>query len=159
MIRRAAAALLLVSAVAGCGVTPTEPFSYGDPPTVQQVDGVRVYFVLNSRLFDVLRTGSQDLSPAERLDLLFAGPTVAERAAGVVTELPEGYRIATPPVGVHENRIVVDVVDDDGVDLGRFSDLAGRQLACSATPRRVARDVGIVVRAPDGAERGPFRCE
>jgi hypothetical protein len=158
VIRRAVAALLLAPVVAGCGVTPTEPFSYGDPPAVEEVEGVRVFFVLDGRLFDVLRAGQRDAGPAERLGLLFAGPTDAERAAGLVTALPEGYRIATPPAGVHQDLVAVEVVHDQGVDLDRFDELAGQQVACSATPARVGQDVGVVVRAPDGSERGPFRC-
>ncbi|MCS7477541.1 hypothetical protein ACFFQW_36170 [Umezawaea endophytica] len=158
MIRRAAVALLLVPVLAGCGITQTEPFYYGDPPAMTEVDGVRVTFRLEGKKFHVLRAGSPDRSPAERLDLLFAGPTAAERAAGVFTALPDGYRIATPPTEVRDNRIVVEVAHEGGVDLDRFSDVAGEQIACSATPPRVARDVTAVVRAPDGSERGPFYC-
>ncbi|MEO6086520.1 MAG: hypothetical protein ABIQ18_25740 [Umezawaea sp.] len=161
MSRRVAAVLLSVSVTAGCGITPTEPFLYGLPP-VNPVRGVQVYFYLDDREFKVLRPGPEILGAAERLDLLFAGPTEAERAAGVVTSLPEGYRLAAAPAERARGEFVVEVDHEGGVDLDRFDQRAGRQIACTMAPGVYGFGgvfMAVLVRDPASGERGPFDCK
>ena len=158
-MNRRLAVVLLVSVVAGCGITPTEPFLYGVPPK-SPVTGVQVFFRLDDDAFKVLRPGQETLGAAERLNLLFAGPTEAERLAGVTTTVPEGYRVAAPIVerekGLHA--VVVDGGEDQDLDA-----LAGVQIACTMAPG--IRGPGsmfnqvLVVFGASGREQGPYRCK
>ncbi len=159
MSRRLAVVLLLVSVVAGCGIAPTEPFLYGTPPK-SPVTGVQVYFRMGTGPFAVLRPGRRDLGMAERLDLLFAGPTEAERLAGIETAVPEGYRLAAPIVerAKSEYAVVVDRDGGAGLDVGAT---AGEQIACTmalGTPAGSAFSGALVVFGTSGREEGPYRC-
>jgi hypothetical protein len=159
--RRVAAALVSVSVVAGCGVTPTEPFLYGPPP-LNPVHGVQLYFYLDDREFKVLRPGPQNLGAAERLDLLFAGPNDVERAAGVTTSLPGGYRLAAAPVERAPGEFVVEVDHEGGVDLDWVDQRSGAQIACTMAPGVYALGgvfKSVSVREPAGGELGAFDCK
>jgi hypothetical protein len=156
-----AAVLLSVSVAAGCGITPTEPFLYGQPP-VNPVHGVQLYFYLDDREFKVLRSGPETLGAAERLDLLFAGPTEAERAAGVTTSLPEGYRLTAAPVERATGEFVVEVDHEGGVDLDWVDQRSGTQIACTMAIGVYGLGgmfKSVAVREPGGAELGPFDCK
>ncbi|HEX6347370.1 hypothetical protein [Umezawaea sp.] len=161
MRRRLAAVLLVVSAVAGCGITPTEPFLYGLPPR-SPVTGVQLHLLFGGDAFEVLRPGPDSLGAAERLDLLFAGPTEAEFLAGVGTAVPAGYRRAGPVVEREAGRfaVVVDREDDRVPDLDAR---AGGQIACTVLPgvQRAGStfDGVVVVLGASGRELGPYRCE
>ena len=153
MIRRAVAPLLLAPLVAACGVTPTEPFLYGDAPH-NAVEGVRLVFLFDERPFVVMRSGPRTLPGAQRLALLFAGPNDVERAAGVVTAVPEGYTVVSQETKSDDSGTQVVVVDrPGGVDLFRFGPQAGEQIACT-----VFGGSAVLLRDTDGHDRGPFGC-
>jgi hypothetical protein len=155
--RRLAAVLLLAaSAVAGCGVTPTDPFVYGDAPA-NRVEGVRLYLRFEGRKFVVMRPGPRDLPAAALLDLLLAGPSDVERAAGIGSAVPPGYSATVELVREEGPRLLVVVDRPEGVDLDGFGEDAGEQIACTILPGGVSPRV--VVRSPAGEERGPYLCK
>ena len=155
MRRRLAAVVLVGSVAAGCGVTPTGPFRHGDSIDGKGV-GAQVYFRLDNRPFKVLRPGPRNRTPSERLDLLFAGPSDVERAAGITTAVPEGYLVVSrrlsPSDGPQPQVVVVDGVN--GVD--EFGKEAGEQIACTVANGFLSSSV--VVRDVTGGERGPYGC-
>jgi hypothetical protein len=86
--------LLVFGALAGCGVTDTQPVKSGAPArakdAVQGTDLLRVYFLTSHGSWPVTRRGSPGAGPQTALDALLAGPTRSERARGLVTALPAG---------------------------------------------------------------------
>ncbi|WNV87718.1 hypothetical protein [Umezawaea sp. Da 62-37] len=137
-------------------MTPTEPFVYGDS-LGNKVAGAQVYFRLDHRPFKVLRPGPRDRTPGERLDLLFAGPSDVERAAGITTALPEGY-VVVSPLPSPSDRSLPQIVVVDGADgLNGFGWEAGGQIACTVANGWVS--FTVVVRDTAGGERGPYDCK
>ncbi len=155
---RLVAVLLLVAVAAGCGVTHTWPFSYGEAPDSRSHE-TQVFLRLDNRPFPVLRPGSVDTTLAERLDLLFAGPTDDERRAGLDSSLSAGARLVAPSVTRGDGSLVLEL---DGVDLAGFGRTEGVQVACTVTPGDFVMGNPtrrVVVRDTSGGERGPFGCE
>jgi hypothetical protein len=141
--------------VAGCGVTPTVPFIADDSVGNRGV-GAQVYFRFDHRPFKVLRPGPRDRTPGERLDLLFAGPSDVERAAGITTALPEGYVVVSSPSSPFDGSLPQVVVVDGAAGLDGFGEEAGEQVACTVANGLVP--FTVVVRDAAGGERGPYDC-
>ncbi|MFJ2089010.1 hypothetical protein ACIOEW_07040 [Streptomyces sp. NPDC087901] len=172
--RRALGALLpLVLLAAGCGIRATEVVEAGEPALVQVAPagdlGTVLYFVSSStaaRLMPVVRyaapsgegTGSGTYGegpPAgaiRALDLLFDGPTGAERAAGLRSELPNDQ----VKMGIELSAQGVQVTLDTPVT--GLSEPARQQLFCTAAQARTAdRSEAVTVTGTDGVI-GPARC-
>ncbi|MEU6261919.1 hypothetical protein [Saccharopolyspora shandongensis] len=127
MKRIAMAAVLLV--LAGCGVQPTGVVLAGKAP-----DGIArgpvLYFVTGepSQIRSVIRETGRLGTVTEALRLLAAGPTPAEGAAGLRTELPflttEQVSAGAPDDGIVTVQIPVPP--------STLSELASTQLVCTA---------------------------
>jgi len=80
-------------ALASCGISPTGVIQAGEPATAQSPSST-LYFLVRGRLVAVPRlTPGADVATAVRA--LFGGPSSAESAKGLVTELPA---LPTSPV-------------------------------------------------------------
>ncbi|MBT3153594.1 GerMN domain-containing protein [Streptomyces sp. CHD11] len=131
--RSALLVLLVVTAVAGCGITPSGPARAGDPASGIQRPGaedrsVRLYFTGPYGIRAVSRLTDRPLGPQEALDLLLEGPTAAERERGLTSEVPDmkGQLTATAAGGVVDLRIPA------AVGTGELDVAAVSQLACTA---------------------------
>ncbi|MEO3875861.1 hypothetical protein ABGB18_44380 [Nonomuraea sp. B12E4] len=126
-----AAGLVSLVAVTGCGVQPSDAIQAGDPPSgrVAPTWEVTLYLVKNGRLSAVTRTGRQ-LSPADRLALLTAGPTPSEQADGLTTDVPPeaGPFSVTAGPGRRPGHLVVT----PSTPAGELSALAVEQILCTA---------------------------
>lgn len=103
-VASAVAALVVVGALVGCGVSPQDeavriapesvPFGLlEETPSTTVVDEGRtetVYLLARERLVEVERTVAADGSLAELLELVIAGPTEVERSLGVTSAVPAG---------------------------------------------------------------------
>lgn len=171
---RALGALLpLTLLAAGCGIRATEVVEAGEPAIVQVAPagqlGTVLYFVSSSsaaRLMPVVRyaepsgdgsgSGIYGEKPpagaARALGLLFKGPTGAERAAGLRSQLPNariklGIELSAKGVLVTLNTPVTGL-----------SEPARQQLFCTAAQARTAdRAEAVTVTGTDGVI-GPARC-
>lgn len=164
--------LPLTLLAAGCGIRATEVVEAGEPAVIQVAPagqlGMVLYFVSSStasRLMPVVRYAewAEDGSgpaygekpPAgagKALGLLFSGPTGAERAAGLRSELPE-ERVK---IGVELSAQGVRVTINTRVT--RLSESARQQLLCTAAQARTAdRGEAVTVTGTDGVI-GPAHC-
>jgi hypothetical protein len=122
-MRRRHLVLLLVAAVGllavGCGIplddTPRAMSTGGAARNPEQVPTsggdttAYVYFVKNDRLVDVIRdVPSRNVE--EVLQALFSGPTSAEAANGLISQIPAGALVQR--VTVDEGTVRVDISDE-----------------------------------------------
>ncbi|WP_335936385.1 hypothetical protein [Streptomyces sp. PTD5-9] len=167
---RAATALLLAvlaaPAAAGCGITPEGPASAGAPASGIARPGtkartVQLYFSGPYGIRAVTRPTDRPLNPQQSLDLLLEGPTAAERARGLVTQVPPmaGRLTATAADGA------VDVFVPGSVSSGELDITAVSQLTCTAAHAdvpggRPATEVDIRVHENLTPSRNPWtiRC-
>ncbi|MFG6199735.1 hypothetical protein [Nonomuraea sp. JJY05] len=150
-----AAGLVSLVAVAGCGVQPTDAIRAGDPPsgpvapTITPAMKITLYLVKNGRLSAVKRRPVRRLSPADTLALLAAGPSAAEQADGLTTEVPR----EAAPFSVTAERaghLVVAL----STPAGELSPLAVEQIVCTAAARAPESPAQVtVVGAGQGAPR------
>jgi len=119
--------VLLGWQLAGCSISSTEPFAYGEP-LMGGAHGVPLYFVLDDSVQPTLRSGDSTLPLQERLDLLVAGPTDTELAAGLTTALPPGVRLSYEDIQPLVLRVGVRV---DGATLQDLDEKATTQIACT----------------------------
>ncbi|MEV0094540.1 hypothetical protein [Streptomyces sp. NPDC050738] len=91
-----AGVILAMTLAGGCGIRSTDVVEVGEPATGQigtpgtpGKEGVTLYFQGPDGLMPVVRPYGKDVDPGKRLAMLLVGPTAAERAAGLRTELPE----------------------------------------------------------------------
>ncbi|WP_326634007.1 hypothetical protein OIE67_50295 [Nonomuraea fuscirosea] len=123
-----AAGLVSLVAVAGCGVRPSDVIPVGPPPSGAVVPArpVTLYLVEKGRLSPVTRPGRR-LSQADTLALLAAGPSAAEQARGLTTDIPleaDPFSVITGPNG----RVVVTL----SARAGELSKRAVEQIVCTA---------------------------
>ncbi|MGC9670913.1 hypothetical protein ACNTMW_30750 [Planosporangium sp. 12N6] len=180
-LRPLAAVLLTAGAAApaaGCGISPTEPISFGPAPRASLV-AEQVYFVREGRLHpsarqvppspaSTRRIDERPLpSPAgtrriEGLDLLAAGPLPVERDAGLTTELPSGIRIIpTERAGGDLTLLLASAderSDDERSDPAGLSELAVAQIACTAAADVTAPARVTLYDKLSGHQRGPVSC-
>ncbi|THA23284.1 hypothetical protein E6R18_30230 [Streptomyces sp. A1277] len=171
---RALGALLpvLLLLATGCGIRATDVVEAGEPATVEVAPagqlGTLLYFVSSSsasRLLPVVRTADpEDYGNGEAWEndrpagasaaiaLLFKGPSAAEKAAGLRTELP-GDRVK---IGVELSAQGVQVTLT--LPVTRLSQAAREQLICTAARARTAdRTEAVTVTGTDGVI-GPAHC-
>jgi hypothetical protein len=178
MSRRAVALLVLAAAVplAGCGIPPTDPISFGEPPKAAPT-GEQLYFLLHNKLYPTLRrdeepspAGQTEALPAGRpapvddraadaVNLLAAGPLPADRDAGLTTEVPVSVFAfgSTRRAGDDRHLELFLRADPSGL-----SDLAMTQIACTATTAASSASdpverVTLRTRR-GGSDRGPVTC-
>ncbi|MFF4405678.1 hypothetical protein ACFY2W_33415 [Streptomyces sp. NPDC001262] len=135
MTRRSSALLALclgaVCTLPGCGIAPTGLVRAGEPATgIQEPGGsyttARIFFLSPVGIQAVSRHERTPAGPQRAMDLLLAGPTPAERARGLITEVPGtiGPVRATAATGA------VDV--DLPVPVSELQPAAVSQIACTA---------------------------
>ena len=108
-MRRAAAAVLALPLLAGCGVRPTGVVYAGDPPiaTASPSSRAQVFLLQDGVPVPVERTvGTSD--PQGVFDALLNGPNASERQKGLYTDLLEVRQIVVQRIGVHT--LFVDTV-------------------------------------------------
>ncbi|MFJ6433372.1 hypothetical protein [Streptomyces sp. NPDC091416] len=171
--RALGAVLPLVLLAAGCGIRATEVVEAGEPAIVQVAPagelGMVLYFVSSSsaaRLMPVVRyaepsgrgsgTGSYgDMPPvgaSKALALLFAGPSRAERDAGLRSELPSNRVKMSVELSEQGVRVTLNT------PVTRLSEPARQQLFCTAAQARTAdRGATVTVTGTDGVI-GPANC-
>ncbi|WP_406090477.1 hypothetical protein [Streptomyces sp. NBC_01013] len=171
--RRALGALLPVVLLAGgCGIRATEVVEAGEPAVVQVMPagqlGTVLYFVSSSsasRLMPVVRyagpsgegagAGSGEEQPVgavRALDLLFRGPTEAERDAGLRSELPGDRFKVSVELSAQGVRVAL------GTRVTGLSERARQQIFCTAAQARTAdRSEAVTVTGTDGV-LGPAHC-
>ncbi|MEU3370629.1 hypothetical protein ABZ734_09140 [Streptomyces sp. NPDC006660] len=126
-MRRHAVALTaaLMAVGAGCGVGTSGPVPAGPPASGLRAPGsvrsyAQVYFVGPYGVQAVARRVTPPAGPQQALDLLLAGPDAAERARGLITEVPPmpGRPTATAGSGAVDLYLPVPVARMNGGGLG-----------------------------------------
>ncbi|MFI6502610.1 hypothetical protein [Nonomuraea typhae] len=154
---RAAAVLVAAAALAGCGIGDTGARPAGPPARGGLSEAgsrlLRVYFVTPQGTWPVSRPApaGDRLQPA--VDALLAGPTAAERARGLVTQVPAapGPIRATTARGRVELRVPWLVSD--------LPPAAVSQLVCTAA---AAMGDGTIVNVLEPVAAGvpwPVKCD
>ncbi|MFD9034627.1 hypothetical protein ACFVZW_26355 [Streptomyces sp. NPDC059567] len=148
--------MLLVAALAGCGVRPTEVIDAGEPASGLST-GLRIYFASDKGLRAVPRHNKlKDLNSV--IKLLTAGPNTAEQTSGLLSlvEPPGSY----DAVG-NGTKVMLAM---PGAHLTPDNHLLSGQLVCSLAhaqsmlnPKVHPDDVQVTLTS-DGAPLGPYRC-
>ena len=162
-VRTATAGLLAVLLLPGCGVPeddrpralePQEvPFpSPTDSPPAEQVGDrqVDLWFVRDGAVARSSRTVEDPRTTEEVLDLLFAGPSEAENAAGFVSLLPR--TVTVEDVETVDGTAVVTLEGPDDSEVLRLAPLAYAQVVATVTPTRAK---GLRFRLDDSDLRVP----
>jgi hypothetical protein len=149
-VRRLVSVLLLVFALAGCGVPldsapraidGPQAHNSGDPIPEDAAGSalVRLYLVRDGRLVRVIRRVSKARSPNGQLQDLLRGPTSAESADGLTSALTTMNVIG---MSVTNRRATVNIAER--TDQGARSDevLAYGQIVCTLTSQ--GADIGTV---------------
>ncbi|WP_246595400.1 GerMN domain-containing protein [Actinoplanes auranticolor] len=162
--------LLVISllSLAGCGVrSEAEPRDFDPPPGPQPIivtstpstpaggtDAEPLYFVRTDRLVAVIRRIRAAPTVQQQMEHLLAGPTEAERLAGLSSTL--NGNIDVEGVSLTAGRATVAVGDDSDLS-GRTDDvLAFGQIVCTLTARP---DVATVSFQSDGETLGVPRAD
>ncbi|GHC87235.1 lipoprotein [Streptomyces flavofungini] len=136
----ACVAVVLGVLSAGCGVGSTGPVRAGAPASGLREPGsaghfVQLYFVSPYGIQAVTRETDTSATPQQALDLLLKGPDAAERARGLITEVPpiHGRLLARVADGAVDLRLPVPVAQTTG-----GGGLGLSQIICTAANARVA---------------------
>ncbi|MFI6048920.1 hypothetical protein ACIBCO_02390 [Streptomyces violascens] len=155
---------VLTLALAGCGIGTTGPAPAGPPASGLREPGsvaayAQLYFVSPVGVQAVARRVNSPASPQQALDLLLAGPDAAERARGLITEVPPmpGRPTATAQSGAVDLYLPVPVARMNGGGLGVT------QLICTAANAEVPGgkqppDVDVRVHEADTPGIWTVRC-
>ncbi|MFI6299958.1 hypothetical protein ACIBEJ_50785 [Nonomuraea sp. NPDC050790] len=157
--RRVAAILVAAATLAGCGIGDTDARPAGPPARGGLTEAgsrlLRVYFVTPQGTWPVSRPApaGDRLQPA--MDALLAGPTAAERARGLVSQVPAATRPirATMTRGGVELRVPWLVSD--------LPPMAVSQVVCTAAavPGAGSEPVVKVFEAGLAGPPWPVRCD
>ncbi|HEY8472733.1 MAG TPA: hypothetical protein VIL37_08875 [Natronosporangium sp.] len=127
------AGLGVLAALAGCGVQPSGVITGAAPPSGRaEPSATLLYLVSGDRLQPVWRLGGR-LPDAAALNLLAAGPTDAEAAEGVTTEVPAEATPFSTDTGVSGVVHVSTALPADQV--AELPDLAIAQILCTVAAR------------------------
>ncbi|MFI9644850.1 hypothetical protein ACIHAA_00930 [Streptomyces sp. NPDC052040] len=159
----AGAAALLTVLLAGCGIGPTGPVPAGAPASGLRPGSVshhvRLYFVGPYGLQAAVREVNAPATPQLALDLLLKGPDTAERARGLITEVPSlpGHLTARASDGTVDLNLPVPVAKMTGGGLGLS------QIICTAANAEVPGgkqppDVDVRVHEAGYATAWTVRC-
>jgi len=156
-MKRAVVALLSAMLVSGCGlptnkVTPLDehavPFGLlgsAAPTAPPQTQGPRtlVYFVAHDRLVSVPRRVVGENIPAEAARALIAGPTSAESAAGISSDVPTQTHLVS--LDVSHSVATADVSSDFGAVGGSDQVLAIAQFVYTLTASQFIDSVRFAI--------------
>ncbi|MFI1797619.1 hypothetical protein ACH427_09710 [Streptomyces sp. NPDC020379] len=145
---RAAAAALVLTTLAGCGVTTTDAIDAGQPATGARRRGVtstyevRLYFMTPTGIASSSRDAGDRVGPEDAVALLLKGPNQPEKERGMYSDLPKmngevHVTTGTMRVGV---QLPYNVL--------KLSPVARSQLVCTAAnaevpPGRPIQDVKV----------------
>ncbi|GGZ17531.1 hypothetical protein [Streptomyces poonensis] len=161
----------LALAASACGIPATGVVEAGEPATgvlepgtavpaevtgpAAHADTVLVYFLRNGSLVPVTRTVDSPADPGPALLMLFKGPDDQEREEGLATEL-RPFTVM-PTVRTDGATVVIELPEA----VGKLSDTATDQLACTAAAARLRQDpdlaaaqVTVTVEQPGGRLAG-----
>ncbi|SEE72806.1 hypothetical protein SAMN05216532_8586 [Streptomyces sp. 2231.1] len=156
------AALTII--LAGCGIDATGPVKAGTPASGLRQPGsttyhAQLYFVGPYGIQAASRPVDSPVTPQQALDLLLKGPDDAERARGLITEVPVmvGRLRAAATTGTVDLYLPQQVAKLNGGDLGVS------QLVCTAANAHVPGDrqppsVDVHVHEPDTGGVWTVRC-
>ncbi|MGH4030939.1 GerMN domain-containing protein [Actinomycetota bacterium Odt1-20B] len=166
-LRLAALTAASAAVLAGCGVGATGPVEAGAPASGLRRPGsttyhAQLYFVSPYGIQAVSRPVDSPATPQQALDLLLKGPDDAERARGLITEIPPlpGPLRATATTGAVDVYLPQQIAKMNGGNLGMS------QIVCTVANAHVPGDrqppaVDVRVHEPDTPE-GPspwtLRC-
>ncbi|MBL1093250.1 MULTISPECIES: hypothetical protein [Streptomyces] len=153
----AATVLLLLSAVAGCGIRPTGVIDAGEP-VAGLTKGMRIYFASDTGLRGVSRPDVEVRSLSSVIKLLIAGPNASEQKSGLtnLVAFNGSYQVSG-----NGHRVTVEAPDSH---LSADARLSNGQLVCSLAraqavlhPEVRPDDVQVTLRA-GGDSLGPYAC-
>lgn len=166
-MRRLTCHVILVSALAlmlaGCGVGSTGPVPAGAPASGLRADSVsqyaRLYFVGPYGIEAAPRKVDARATPQHALDLLLKGPDTAEKARGLVTEVPSfpGRLTASAADGAVDVHLPVSVAQMNGGGLGLSQIICTAANADTSGSRRPP-DVDVRVYEPGETTAWTVRC-
>jgi spore germination protein GerM len=157
-----------IRSLGGCGVrTESKPRDFDPPPGPGPVAGTPapssqqagtaaepLYFVRTDRLVAVIRRIPIAPTLQQQMDHLLAGPTEAERRAGLSSTL--AGNITVTKVRLAEGEAMIEVGDDSDQSGRIDAVLAFGQIVCTLTARL---DVGTVTFQRDGQAIGVPRAD
>ncbi|MDP4508632.1 hypothetical protein [Nonomuraea turcica] len=151
-----AAGLVSLVAVAGCGVRPSDVIPAGDPPSggvARTSTSITLYLVKDGRLSAVTRRSGRPMFRPDTLALLADGPSAAEQARGLTTEVPPeaGPFSVTPEAADH---LVVTL----SLPAGELSTLAVEQIVCTVVAAAASESPVQVTVVGAGQSVGPRNC-
>lgn len=142
--------VLVAVLAAGCGVRPSGVITGGPAPSAE-AGGTVLYFLAGSAATPVLRPTGERLSPEQALALLQDGPTGAERAVELTSQVPAGL----DPVGVRTDAAGgVEIVVS--ADVTTLSAAAVDQVVCTVQDA-LATDAPVTLTRGAG-RREPRTC-
>ncbi|WHM35751.1 hypothetical protein [Streptomyces sp. BPTC-684] len=157
--RAGAIALLLpaVLAPAGCGVRPSGVVEVGDPAIVQTVPdsalgGAAVYLKGPDGVLPVIRATGEKATPGAAIMRLLDGPTDADRAAGLTSDVPNYY--GGVAINVEDTTVRVTLTRP----VRDFSAVARQQLACTAAHATADSGAVTVVLRGSDTTLAPEHC-
>ncbi|NRQ35502.1 GerMN domain-containing protein [Nonomuraea sp. NN258] len=151
------ATVVVVAALAGCGITDTDALPAGQPVqgglTASSDRLLRVYFVTQEGTWPVSRPAPAGNRLRQAMAALLAGPTADERARGLITRLPAapGPVEATTAGGRVRLRLPWQVRN--------LRSVAVSQLVCTAAAAAAVADPVVEVFEPDVDWPWPVRCD
>ncbi|MFE6688509.1 hypothetical protein ACFVFQ_18820 [Streptomyces sp. NPDC057743] len=159
--RLAVLAGVLTTALAGCGIEPTDVIDAGEPASGVRDPGkppadVQLFFYGPDGLHSATRRTKEPLDPQGAIDLLAQGPNHAERMRGLSSVLPKFPAPLTASTG--QGRVTITLpVNAKLVDPASLN-----QLVCTAANARVpgGKPPGevTVTLAGEGVQVGPMVC-
>jgi len=163
--------VLALGLLAGCGIPPTEPISFGEPPKAAPT-GDQLYFLFHDKLYPTLRSDDPSPDPgapapvrrvtddpaANAVNLLAAGPLPADREAGLTSQVPADVIAFTSTRHDGDDRHIDLYLRGDPSGL---SDVAVTQIACTAITAATSRSAPVervTLTTKRGTDRGPLTC-
>lgn len=150
------AGLVSLVAATGCGVRPSDVIPAGDPPSggvVSSTAAITLYLVKDGRLSAVTRRSARPLFRPDTLSLLSDGPTAAERARGLTTEVPpEAAPFSMAPKAAGHLTVTVSIPAEE------LSSLAVQQIVCTVAAATAPQSPTQVTVAGAGQSIGPRDC-
>ncbi|GGR89638.1 lipoprotein [Streptomyces aureoverticillatus] len=163
--RLACLAVVLGALAAGCGIGSTGPVRAGGPASGLREPGsadhyAQLYFVSPHGIQAVTREVDTRATPQQALDLLLKGPDAAERARGLITEVPtlHGRLIARAADGAVDLRLPVPVANMTGGGLG-LSQIICTAANAAATGGKQPPDVDVRVYEEGYETPWTVRCD
>jgi hypothetical protein len=139
---------ILVGLLSACGVRPSGVIT-GGPAPANTISGIRLYLIADGQPTLVARPLKPLQQSADIVNLLAAGPSEAEDAAGFTSEVPPG--IAPAKVSFEGSGTSVGL----SAEVDTLSVLAVNQIVCTV---QASVNDGPVTLVSSASRRGPLTC-